>query len=130
MRSRLSELARELDSAGQYLAAAPLQPVSSARSVRVRQGQRLVADGPFAETREQLGGDFLVDSKDVDEAVDVAARIPMATRGTVEVRPVATAAPVNRVWSETGCVVLANVPEQVEILKAAKADRRDGTVTR
>lgn len=83
-----TELADELDSAGQYLAAAPLHPTSTATSVRVRDGKRLVTDGPFAETREQLGGYFLIDAKDLDEAIAIAGRIPMASRGTVEVRPV------------------------------------------
>jgi hypothetical protein len=82
------QLAHEIDSAGQYLAAAPLHPTSMAASVRVREGRRLVTDGPFAETREQLGGYFLVDARDLDEAIAIAARIPMARRGTVEVRPV------------------------------------------
>ena len=82
------QLAHELDSAGQYLAAAPLHPTSMAASVRVREGRRLVTDGPFAETREQLGGYFLVDARDLDEAIAIAARIPMARRGTVEIRPV------------------------------------------
>jgi hypothetical protein len=59
-----------------------------ATSVRVRDGKRLVTDGPFAETREQLGGYFLIDAKDLDDALGVAARIPMARKGTVEVRPV------------------------------------------
>ena len=59
-----------------------------ATSVRVRDGKRLVTDGPFAETREQLGGYFLIDAKNLDEALNVAARIPMARKGTVEVRPV------------------------------------------
>jgi hypothetical protein len=80
-------LAREIDAGGQYLAAAPLEPTSSARSVRVRDGKALVTDGPFAETREQLGG-FLIEAKDAEEAIAIAARIPMASRGTVEVRPV------------------------------------------
>ena len=61
---------------GQYLAAAPLQPPSTATSVRVRDGKRLVTDGPFAETREQLGGFFLIDAKDLDEAIAIAARVP------------------------------------------------------
>jgi hypothetical protein len=82
------QLAHEIDSAGQYLAAAPLHPTSTAASVRVRAGKRLVTDGPFAETREQLGGYFLIDARDLDEAIAIAARIPMAHRGTVEVRPV------------------------------------------
>jgi hypothetical protein len=59
-----------------------------ATSVRVRDNKRLVTDGPFAETREQLGGYFLIEAKDLDEAIDVAAKIPMARKGTVEVRPV------------------------------------------
>jgi hypothetical protein len=83
-----TELAQQLRSKGQYVAANPLQPTSTATTVRVRDGKRLVTDGPFAETREQLGGYFLIESKDRDEAVAVAARIPMARMGTVEVRPV------------------------------------------
>jgi hypothetical protein len=83
-----TELAHQLHAAGQYLAAAPLHPTSTATSVRVRQGKPLVTDGPFAETREQLGGYFLIDAKNVDEAVAVAARIPLARLGTVEVRPI------------------------------------------
>ncbi len=81
-------LAQRLRVAGQYIAASPLQPTSTATSVRVRKGKPLVTDGPFAETREQLGGYFLVDAKDLDEAIAIAARIPMARKGTVEIRPV------------------------------------------
>jgi hypothetical protein len=83
-----TELAHQLHAAGQYLAAAPLHPTSTATSVRVRRGKPLVTDGPFAETREQLGGYFLIDAKNVDEAIAVAARIPLARLGTVEVRPI------------------------------------------
>jgi len=83
-----TRLAQELHSNGKYLSANPLHPTAMATSVRVRDGKRLVTDGPFAETREQLGGYFLVDAKDLDEALEVAARIPMARKGTVEVRPV------------------------------------------
>jgi hypothetical protein len=82
------QLAHELKSNGQYLATSPLQPVSTATSVRVRDGKRLVTDGPFAETREQLGGYYLVDAKDLDEAIQIAGRIPAARKGTVEIRPV------------------------------------------
>ncbi len=71
-----------------YLAAAPLQPISTATSVRVRDGKRLVTDGPFAETREQLAGYFLIEAKDLDEAIGIAARVPAGRWGTVEVRPV------------------------------------------
>jgi hypothetical protein len=82
------ELSHELDVAGRFVAASPLEPTSLATSVRVRDGRRLVTDGPFAETREQLGGYFIVDVANLDEAITIAARIPMARRGTVEVRPV------------------------------------------
>src|SRR5436309_7671934 len=83
-----TQLAHDLAAKGQYLSANPLQPVSTATSVRLREGKRLVTDGPFAETREQLGGYFLVDAKDLDAAINIASRIPAAKFGTVEVRPV------------------------------------------
>ena len=83
-----TQLTHELHSKKQYLGAAPLHPVATATSVRVRDGRRLVTDGPFAETREQLGGFFLVEAADLDEAIAIAARIPGARKGTVEVRPV------------------------------------------
>ena len=81
-------LTRELNDKGQYLGASPLHPVSTATSVRVREGRRVVTDGPFAETREQLGGFYLVDAPDLDEAIRIAERIPPAKYGTVEIRPV------------------------------------------
>jgi len=83
-----TELTHDLHARGQYVAAAPLQPVATATSVRIREGKQLVTDGPFAETREQLGGYFLIDAKDLNEAISIAARIPGARKGTVEVRPV------------------------------------------
>jgi len=83
-----TRLAHDLRTGGKYLAASPLHPTTEATSVRVRDDKRLVTDGPFAETREQLGGYFLVDAADRDEAIAIAARIPMARKGTVEVRPV------------------------------------------
>ena len=83
-----TQLANQIHSSGQYLAANPLQPTAMATSVRVRDGKRLVTDGPFAETREQLGGYFLIEANNLDEAIGIAARIPMARKGTVEIRPV------------------------------------------
>ncbi len=83
-----TQLTHELHAKGQYRDAAPLHPVATATSVRVRDGKRLVTDGPFAETREQLGGFFMIEANDLDEAIGVAARIPGARKGTVEVRPV------------------------------------------
>src|SRR5216117_603457 len=82
------QLANQLYASGQYLSAAPLHPTSETTCVRVRNGKPLVTDGPFAETREQLGGYFLIDAKDLDEAIGIAARIPGARIETVEVRPV------------------------------------------
>ena len=83
-----TQFAHQLKANGQFLATSPLQPVSTATSVQVRNGKRLVTDGPFAETREQLGGYFLIDVKDLDEAIGIAASIPGARKGTVEIRPV------------------------------------------
>ena len=83
-----TQLAHALHSAGQFLGANPLHPTAQAASVRVRDGKPVVTDGPFAETKEQLGGYFLVDAENRDDAIAIAARIPMARKGTVEVRPV------------------------------------------
>ena len=83
-----AEFARQINEREQYLAAAPLHPTSTATSVRLHDGKLLVTDGPFAETREQLGGYFLVSAKDLDEAIDIAARIPAGRWGAVEIRPV------------------------------------------
>lgn len=66
----------------------PLQPTSTATTVRVRSGKTVRTDGPFAETREQLGGFYIVEAKDLDEAVSLAARIPGAKTGSIEVRPI------------------------------------------
>lgn len=83
-----TELCHELQAKGQFVAASPLHFVSTATSVRVRDGRSLVTDGPFAETVEQLGGYFIVEAKDLDEAISIASQIPGARKGTVEVRPV------------------------------------------
>ena len=83
-----TQLCHDLKSKGQYLSANTLQPIATATSVRVRNGKRLVTDGPFAETREQLGGYYLIDAKDLDEAIGIAARIPGTRWGTVEIRPI------------------------------------------
>lgn len=80
-------LAHTITSKGQYLAA-PLQPTSTAICVRVRDGRPFVTDGPYAETHEQLAGYFLIEAEDRDEAIGIAARIPGARIGTVEIRPV------------------------------------------
>jgi hypothetical protein len=82
------QLAQQLHRSGHYLAAAPLHPSQETACVRVREGRSIVTDGPFAETREQLGGYFLITAKNLDEAISIASRIPGARIGTVEVRPV------------------------------------------
>jgi hypothetical protein len=77
-----------LRSGGQLIAAEALKPVATAKTVRVRNGRPSITDGPFAETKEQLAGFYLVDAKTLDEALDIAARIPPARAGSIEVRPV------------------------------------------
>jgi hypothetical protein len=83
-----AEYAVQLSKTGKYLGAGPLHPTSTATSVRVRDNKRVVTDGPFAETHEQLGGYFLIDAKDLDEAIGIAGQIPAGRWGTVEIRPV------------------------------------------
>ena len=83
-----AQLTRDLNASGQYLSASPLHSVSTATSVRVRDGKRVVTDGPFAETREQLGGYYVIEAKDLDEAMKIAERVPPARFGTIEIRPV------------------------------------------
>jgi hypothetical protein len=85
---RSAQLAQEIHSKGQFLDASPLHPTSTATSVRMRDGKKIVTDGPFAETREQLGGYYLIEGKNLDEAIRIAERIPGANWGTVEIRPV------------------------------------------
>jgi hypothetical protein len=78
----------ELAAQGKFIAAAPLHSVTTATSLRVRDGKRLVTDGPFAETTEQLGGYYVLDVADLDEAIAIASRLPPARKGTVEIRPI------------------------------------------
>jgi len=81
------QLTHQLHANGQYLSASPLEPAATAVIVRVREGKSFVTDGPFIETREQIAGYFLIHAKDRDEAIAIAARVPGARIGTVEVRP-------------------------------------------
>jgi hypothetical protein len=82
------QIVHDLRTAGRSVVAAPLHPVATATSVRIRDGKPLVTDGPFAETREQLGGYFIVDVQDLDEAIAIASRLPSAALGTIEIRPI------------------------------------------
>ena len=83
-----AQVAQDLHTKGQFVASAPLHPVATATSVQVRDGKSLVTDGPFAETREQLGGFYLINAQGLDEAIAIASKIPGARVGTVEIRPV------------------------------------------
>jgi hypothetical protein len=80
--------ARQLHSRGQYLSSSPLYPTSTATSLRVQNGKQLITDGPFAETREQLGGYYLIEAENLDKAIEIAGKIPAGKWGTVEIRPV------------------------------------------
>ena len=82
------QLRQELMSSGNFIGGSQLHPIATASSVQVRDGKPLITDGPFAETHEQLGGYFLVEAKNLDEALAIATRIPSAREGTVEVRPI------------------------------------------
>ncbi|MFG0288147.1 MAG: YciI family protein [Rhodopirellula sp. JB044] len=82
-------ISKELESQGKWCAASPLQSITTATSVRVRDGKQQIVDGPFAETIEQLGGYYIIDADDLDEAIAIATRLPPAKKGTVEIRPLA-----------------------------------------
>ena len=86
------KLRADLEARGQFITGSQLQPITTATSVRVRDGKELVTDGPFAETHEHLGGYFLVEAENLDEATSIAARIPSARAGTIEVRPLVESA--------------------------------------
>jgi len=86
------KLREKLLSTGQFITGSQLQPIATATTVRVREGKELVTDGPFAETHEQLGGYFLIEAKDLDEATRIAAQIPSARTGSIEVRPLVESA--------------------------------------
>lgn len=87
MYQEFGRFTQSIQESGNFRAGKQLQPVATATTVRVREGKRLVTDGPFAETREQLGGFYLIEAKDLDEAIAIAERIPSARWGSVEVRP-------------------------------------------
>jgi hypothetical protein len=88
------DYSRRIKKSGNYLGGEALQPISTATTVRIRNGKTLTTDGPFAETREQLGGYYLVEAKDLDEAISLATGIPDARMGSIEVRPILPTPPV------------------------------------
>jgi hypothetical protein len=114
-----TQYAQELNSAGKYYSAVPLHPTATATSVRLRGDKRMVTDGPYAETREQLGGFFLVEAKDLDEAIDIASRIPAGRWGTVEIRPVVEVAGLPTTGAATGASTEATVAKGAVIRGAA-----------
>jgi hypothetical protein len=116
-----TQYAQELNSAGKYLSAVPLHPTGTATSVRVRGDKRMVTDGPYAETREQLGGFFLVEARDLDEAIDIAARIPGGRWGTVEIRPVVDVAGLPITGAITGATIGAATGASTEATVAKGA---------
>lgn len=80
-------ICKELEAQGKWIASSPLHSVTTATSVRLRNGKREITDGPFAETTEQLGGYYIIDVSNLDEAISIASRLPPAKKGTVEIRP-------------------------------------------
>jgi hypothetical protein len=88
LRAEYMSLTEQIAKSGHYKGGNALQPTNTATTVRVRDGKRQTTDGPFAEAREQLGGYYLIDAKDLDEAIGIAARIPGARTGGIEVRPI------------------------------------------
>lgn len=88
MLSDYGAFTQAIKQSGHFQAGAPLQPTQTATTVRLREGRRITTDGPFAETKEQLAGYYLIDAKDLDEALAIAAKIPSASIGSIEVRPV------------------------------------------
>jgi hypothetical protein len=88
MYQEYGQFMQEFSQAGKLIGGHQLKPIATATTVRVRNGKRAVTDGPYAETKEQLGGYFLIEAKDLDEAIAIAARIPSARDGSIEVRPV------------------------------------------
>jgi hypothetical protein len=88
MYAEYGKFTQEITDSGNYVGGNPLKPTTTATTVRVRDGKRAVTDGPFAETKEQLGGYYLIEAKDLDQAISIAARIPGARAGSIEVRPI------------------------------------------
>ncbi len=86
---------RSIHKSGNYIAGEALQPTTTATTVRVRNGKTLTTDGPFAETREQLGGFYMIEAQDLDQAIAIGARIPSARMGSIEVRPIMETPPVD-----------------------------------
>jgi len=90
MYKEYGQFTQQITESGHNKGGHQLKPIATATTVRVRDGKRLVTDGPFAETKEQLGGFYLLEAKDLDEAISIAARIPSVRHGSIEIRPIVT----------------------------------------
>jgi hypothetical protein len=88
MYKEYGQFTQQISESGNHRAGHQLKPIATATTVRLRDGKRLVTDGPFAETKEQLGGFYLVEAQDLDEAISIAARIPSVRHGSIEIRPI------------------------------------------
>lgn len=110
------QLCEELDAQGKWLDSSPLRSISTATCLRVRNGKRQVTDGPFAETTEQLGGYYLIDVDNLDEALDFAAKLPPAKKGTVEIRPLEPLPGVEETAEKSGLTITRVVDLPAEIL--------------
>ncbi|MCA9197049.1 MAG: SRPBCC domain-containing protein [Planctomycetales bacterium] len=116
-----NRICQKLESAGKFIAAAPLHSVTTATSLRVRSGKRMITDGPFAETTEQLGGYYVIDVADLDEAIDIASQLPPAQKGTVEIRPIFD---ISHIQEQSQCDMVhqRDLPYSQEIVFAAFSD--------
>jgi len=101
LRNETLNYVEELKRGGYHIASAPLQSVKTAMTVRVRNGRMSATDGPFAETKETLGGFFMIEARDLNEAVQIAARWPSARLGSIEVRPIAEQLPTESRYGTT-----------------------------
>ena len=110
------KLCEELDAQGKWIDSSPLRSITTATCVRVRNDKRQVTDGPFAETTEQLGGYYLIDVENLDEAIDFAAKIPPAKKGTVEIRPLDTLPGVEETPEKSGLSITRLVDLPAEVL--------------
>jgi hypothetical protein len=112
LRQETLDYVETLRNSGRLIAAHPLQSATTASTLRIRKGRLSVTDGPFAETKEQIGGFFLIEARDAEDAIQIAARWPSARIGTIEVRPVEEGLRVDRRYGKPGDAVLQYAPTE------------------